>query len=122
MFSRLYVFSILDERVEDTIRSLTRLDVPRLAIFKGVDEVAITVATSPIFNVNSKALRTLADKFVPIEGMDMISTGLTVMHYTPNRNRDIKNINQRVCTSFDNYLESVSLAMHTYHGLLKELV
>ena len=91
-----HILSIVDERVEDTVRSLAHLDVPRLGIFKRVDEVAITVATKPVININSKALRTLADKFVPIEGMDMISAGLTVMHYTPNKNSDIKDKNQGV--------------------------
>ena len=61
-----------------------------------VGQVAITAATKPIINMNSRALRRLADKFVPIEGMDMISTGLTVMHYTPNRNSDIKDKDQAV--------------------------
>ena len=67
-----------------------------MAIFKKVDQVAITVATKQIYNINSKTLRNLASKFVPIEGLDMISQGLTVMHYSPNKNPDIKDKKQNV--------------------------
>ena len=67
-----------------------------ITAFKDVNEVAITVATKEIFNINSKVLRSLAEKFVPVEGMDIISKGLTIMHYTPNSNEDIKGVNQKV--------------------------
>ena len=77
------------------ISSLTRLDVPRIAAFKDVNEVVITVATKQIYNINSRTLRDLANKFIPIEGLDMISQGLTVMHYTPNKNPDIKDKKKR---------------------------
>ena len=87
---------ILEERPRNAITSLTGIDVPKLAIFKGVNEVAITAATKQIFNINSKVLRNLADKYVPLEGIDMISKGLTVMHYSPNGNEDIKDKDQKV--------------------------
>ena len=70
--------------------------MPAITAFKDVNEVAITVATKEIFNINSKVLRSLAEKFVPVEGMDIISKGLTIMHYTPNSNEDIKGVNQNV--------------------------
>ena len=94
---------ILDERVENTISSLTYMDVPRMAIFKKVDQVAITVATKQIYNINSRTLRNLASKFVPIEGLDMISKGLTVMHYSPNKNPDIKDKKQNVSFPSQSY-------------------
>ena len=70
-----------------------------MAAFKNVNEVAITVATKQIFNINSRTLRDLANKYVPIEGMDMISEGLNIMHYSPNKNSDIKDKNQKVVDS-----------------------
>ena len=87
---------ILDEKVRNAITSLTGIGVPSITLFKGVDEVAITVATKTIFNINSKVLRDNVEKYVPIEGLDMISQGLTVMHYSPNRNEDIKDKDQNV--------------------------
>ena len=86
----------IDERPRNTIASLTDITVPNLAIFRGVDEVAITAATKQMFNINSKVLRNLADKYVPLEGTDVISKGLTVMHYSPNGNEDIKEKDQKV--------------------------
>ena len=75
---------------------MTGIDVPNLAIFKGVNEVAITAATKQIFNINSKVLRDLAEKYVPLEGTDVISKGLILMHYSPNGNEDIKGKDQKV--------------------------
>ena len=72
------------------------IDTPSIAIFKGVEEAVITVATKEIFNINSKSLRSIAEKYVPIEGMDMISKGLTVMHYSPNNNEDVKDKDDNV--------------------------
>ena len=72
------------------------IDVPNLAIFKGVNEVAITAATKQIFSINSKVLRDLAEKYVPLEGTDVISKGLILMHYSPNANEDIKGKDQNV--------------------------
>ena len=80
--------------MENLISSLTRLDVPRIAAFKDINEVVITVATKQIYNINSRTLRDIANKYVPIEGMDMISEGLNVMHYSINKNSDIKDKNQ----------------------------
>ena len=65
-------------------------------MFRGTNEVAITVATKQLFNINSRKLRELANKYVPIEGMDMIPTGLTVMHYSRNSNSDIKDKDKNV--------------------------
>ena len=79
--------------MQDTISSLTHFDVPSLSVFNGVKEIAIAVATKEIFNINSKALRGLAEKFVPVEGLNMIPEGLTVMHYSQNSNEDIKDKN-----------------------------
>ena len=87
---------ILDEKIRNAITSLTGINAPNIALFKGVDEVAVTVATKPIFNINSKALRDSVEKYVPIEGLDMISQGLTVMHYSPNKNDDIKDKDHNV--------------------------
>ena len=86
----------LEERPRNAITSLTGIDIPNLAIFKGVSEVAITAATKQIFNINSKVLRDLVDKYVPLEGMDMISKGLTVMHYSLNGNEDVKDKDEKV--------------------------
>ena len=58
--------------------------------------MAITVATQNMYNVNSKTVRDLASKFVPIEGKDIISKGLHIQHYSPNKNDDIKNEGQKV--------------------------
>ena len=85
--------------MENLISSLTRLDVPRIAAFKDINEVVITVATKQIYNINSRTLRDIANKYVPIEGMDMISEGLNVMHYSINKNSDIKDKNQKVSIS-----------------------
>ena len=87
---------IVDEKVEDIIGSLTSLNIPRLAVFKRAKEVAITIATQRLFNINSKTVRDLANKFVSIEGRDIIPKGLTVMHYSPNENDDIKDEKQKV--------------------------
>ena len=84
----------------DIITSLTNINVPGLAIFRGAKDVAITVATSQLFNINSKKLRELASNYVPIEGIDMIPTGLTVMHYSRNSNSDIKDKDQKASDYF----------------------
>ena len=85
-----------EEKVNNMIRSVTHLNVPEIAVFKDVDEVAIAAASKTIYNINSKTLRNLAEKFVPIEGLDTIPKGFTIMHYTSNRNKDIKDSNNKV--------------------------
>ena len=80
--------------------SLTGVNVPDIDIFNNVNQVAITAATNQIYNINSRKLRNIAAKYVPIEGMDMISKGLTVMHFTPNDNGDIKNKDQHVSLNY----------------------
>ena len=67
-----------------------------MVMLKGVREVAITAATKQIFNINSKTLREHTDKYMPSEGTDVIPKGLTVMHYLPNINEDIKDQSQNV--------------------------
>ena len=78
------------------IRSVTHLNVPEIAVFKSVDEVAIAAASNTIYNINSKTVRNLAQRFVPIEGLDTIPKGFTIMHYTPNSNKDIKDAKNEV--------------------------
>jgi len=84
-----------NERVQNLISSLTNMNIPRLLAFRDINEVAITVATEQLFNINSKTVRELANKFVPVDGRDMISKGLTVMHNTQNRNSAIKDETQK---------------------------
>ena len=73
--------------------------MPKIAAFRGASEIAITIATQQLFNINSKAVRRLANRFVPTEGNDMIPKGLTVMHITPNRISAIKDETQNVSDS-----------------------
>ena len=75
---------------------MAHIEIPSLAIFKDVNEVVITAATNQIYNINSRKLRDIAAKYVPIEGMDMISKGLTVMHFANNDNDDIKDKDEHV--------------------------
>ena len=95
MFYIVILLSV-DERVTNLISSLTNWNVPKMEAFRFVDEVAITIATQNLFNINSKTLRDLANKFVPTNGKDMISKGLTVMHTSPSTNGDVKDENQKV--------------------------
>lgn len=76
--------------------SLTGLNVPLISAFRGVNEVVITAATNQMYNINSRKLRELAEKYVPIEGMDTIPKGLTLMHYSHNNNEDIKDKDKKV--------------------------
>ena len=81
--------------------SLTGVAVPDLAFFKGVKQAAITVASKPIVNINSEEVAKQAKKYVPIEGLDMMGQGLTVMHFTPNSNEDIRDKQNQVKQIFD---------------------
>ena len=105
--SGLMFMSLLDERVQNLISSLTNVNMPRITAFRDVSEVAITIATQQLFNINSKTVRDLANKFVPTEGKDMISKGLTIMHNTLNRNSDIKDESQKVSVSEKNFKHSM---------------
>ena len=58
--------------------------------------MAITAATENLYNINSKTVRGLANKFIPLEGKDVISKGLNILHYSLNKNDDIKNEKQEV--------------------------
>ena len=104
--------SHVDERVQNLISSLTNVNMPRITAFRDVSEVAVTIATQQLFNINSKTVRDLANRFVPLEGNDMISKGLTIMHNTPNRNRAIKDESQQVSNS---KLSFKHLMVYDYH-------
>ena len=66
------------------------------ALFRSVTEVVVTAASKEIYNINTEELRKLTEKYVPIEGLDMIQKGLSVMHYSPNSNSDIKDKQEQV--------------------------
>ena len=93
------ILVLLDERITNLISSLTNWNVPMMVAFRQVDEVAITIATQNLFNINSKSVRNLANKFVPKDGKDMISKGLTVMHTSPVSSGDVKDEKQKVSIS-----------------------
>ena len=93
------IISYVDERVTNLISSLTNWNVPKMDAFRHVDEVSITIATQNLFNINSKTVRDLANKFVPTDAKDMISKGLTVMHTLPVTSGEVKDENQQVSIS-----------------------
>ena len=78
-----------EERVVAALASLSGLEVPRLAIFRGVRELAITVATKKIVFINSEELNKLSSKFIPAEGLDFMDKGLSVMHLSRNSNDQV---------------------------------
>ena len=90
------ILLFIDEKLINLISSITNWNVPKIVAFRRVDEMAITIATQDLFNINSKNVRKLANKFVPKNGKHMISKGLTIMHTLPLTKRDVKDENQQV--------------------------
>eukprot|EP00794_Sanderia_malayensis_P008626 gene8626-9556_t len=78
-------------KVTDAVMSLTGQSISELNIFRRANEVAIAVATQNIFFINQPKLNSVSSKFVPEKGLNFIDKGLSIIHYTENANRDIKN-------------------------------
>ena len=85
-----------DTTVQDVIEGVSGVALSNFAFFRSVTEVVVTAASKEIYNINTEELRKLAEKYVPIEGLDMIQKGLSVMHYSPNSNSDIKDKQEQV--------------------------
>ena len=84
------------KKVPDVLMALSGVAVPDLGLFENVKEVAISAASKEIFNINSDELRTQAENYRPIKGLDMMTKGLVVSHYVPNSNEDIRGDNNMV--------------------------
>ena len=121
MSSNLAARILSDTTVRDVIEEVSGVGLPQFAFFRRVTEVVVTAASKEIYNINTEELRKLAEKYVPIEGLDMIQKGLSVMHYTPNSNSDIKDKQEQVsCSNIRYPLSSSGLPLNSRDRRLRD--
>ena len=73
------------------IYSLTGVTVPNLPIFQNVKEIVISLATEEVYSFNTAALQNALSKYIPEEGLQVLTKGLSIIHLSQNTNSDIKN-------------------------------